>query len=268
MEIDVGGKIPVTLPEDIYGILGIRSWNVKDSSRHLQSLFAGHEWTRAVQQAKRPTTLPGEHGFYAYKLTSRLDISEFQSTLTRRALFPDARIQIHGLVELRGRVIEHTDGVIRGEWCRILCFFLPAPSVYSGVDMKGQIREAGWLKSILGRYNVPVYLTDASRFAAIFERLLEFDRGRADAPVPVEYQEMRPSIVKRVDELVEQANQSGFQIPHILLNRKQMKEFKEAISADAQPLEKPVVYKRIAISCIDYAEDRTPYLTVNYRLAG
>lgn len=283
MEIDAGGKTPITLPDDIYGILGLRSWNVNGEGKYLHSLFADHEWTGTIQQAEKPTTLPGEHGFYAYRLSSRLSISDFYSTLFTSALFPGARIQVHGLVELRGRVIEHIDGVIRGEWCRILCFFLPvpvpsaysdrpvsysSPGVLSSADMKTQIRESGWLKAMLARYRVPVYLTDANKFGTICEKLLEFDRGRANQPVQVEYQETRPEIVKKVDELVEQANQIGFHIPHILLNRKQMKEFKAAISAAVAPVENPVLYKRVRISCIDYAEDRTPYLTGDYRLAG
>jgi hypothetical protein len=267
MEIDVGGKIPVTLPEDIYGILGVRSWNVKDSSRYLQSLFAGHEWTANIQRADKPTTLPGQHGFYAYRLTSRLDMSFFYSTLSTSALFPNSRIQVHGLVELRGRVIEHDDGVIRGEWCRILCFFLPVPSLPSS-DMKTEIKESGWLKGQLAYYGVPVYLTDASRFKVIFERLMEFDRNRADAPSPVEYHETRPDILKRVDELVEQASRSGLYFAYICLNRKQMKEIKEAISVPSVTVEAPVIYKKVRISCTIYNEDKTPYLIADVRLAG
>ena len=66
MEIDAVGTTPIVLPDDICGVLGIRSWNVKDTSRYLRSLFAGYEWTSAIQQSKTPTTLPGQHGFYAY----------------------------------------------------------------------------------------------------------------------------------------------------------------------------------------------------------
>ena len=267
MEIDVGGKTPVVLPDDIYGILGVRSWNVKDGSQYLQSLFAGHEWTASVQKASKPTTLPGEHGFYAYRLSSRLDMSYFHSSLSTSALFPNARIQVHGLVELRGRVIEHADGVIRGEWCRILCFFLPVPSMPSS-DMKTRVKESGWLKTVLANYKVPVYLIDADRFGIIFEKLLEFDRNRAETPAPVEYLELRPDILKRVDELVEQANQSGFHIPYIYLNRKQMKEFKEAIGITVMPIENPVMYKRIRISCTYFNEDKTPFMTLDVRAAG
>lgn len=270
MEIDAGGKTPIVLPDDIYGILGIRTWNVKDSSHYLQSLFAGHEWTGAVQQAKTPTTLPGQHGFYAYRLTSRLDLSYFYSTLSSSALFPNSRIQAHGLIELRGRVIEHDDGVVRGEWCRILCFFLPIPS-YAGnapSDMKERIKDSGWLKSMLGSYGVPVYLTDAFRFAAIYEKLLNFERTRENQPVPVEYIELRPPIVKKLDELLEQAGQIGFYIPHIYVNRQQMKQFKEAVFPGIPPDETPIRYNRVWISCTYFAEDRTPYLTVDTRNAG
>jgi hypothetical protein len=59
-------------------------------------LFAGHEWTSAIQQSKTPTTLPGQHDFYAYRLTSRLDLSNFFSTLSSSPLFPNSRIQVHG----------------------------------------------------------------------------------------------------------------------------------------------------------------------------
>ncbi len=266
MEIDVGGKIPVTLPDDIYGILGLRSWSVKGGSKYLHSLMVGHEWTRAIQKTEKPTTLPGRHGFYAYKLSPQLDINDFYSTLATSRLFPNARILVHGLVELRGRVIEHIDGVIRGEWCRILCFFLPVPSQsihmpvsYSSSDMKREISESQWLRAILEQYEVPIYLTDTNRFVVIFERLVEFDRGRANQPAPVEYQETRPEIVKKVDELVEQAFQYGYFNSRIFLNKKQMKEFKEAISVVVEPLENPVVYQRVWISCLDYLGARNPF---------
>lgn len=270
MEIDAGGKTPIVLPDDIYGILGIRTWNVKDSSRYLQSLFAGHEWTGAVQRSPTPTVLPGQHGFYAYRLASRLDLNYFCSTLSTSALFPNSRIQVHGLVELRGRVIEHDDGIVRGEWCRILCFFLPVPACSGNVpsDMRERIKEAGWLKSVLGNYGVPVYLTDAFRFAAVYEKLLNFDRTRADQPVPVDYIEFRPPIVKRVDELLEQAGTVGFHIPHIYVNREQMKEFKEATFPDIPPDETPIRYNSVRISCTYFATDETPYLTVDTRNAG
>ena len=270
MELDAGGKIPIVLPDDIYGILGIRTWNVKDGSRYLQSLFAGHEWTSTVQQAKKPTTLPGQHGFYAYRLTSRLDLSYFYSTLSTSPLFPNSRIQVHGLVELRGRVIEHDDSVVRGEWCRILCFFLPVPHYLGNIpsDMQERIKDSGWLKSILGNYDVPTYLTDSYRFAAIYEKLLEFERTRAGQPAPVEYQELRPPIVKRIDELMEQASQIGFFIPRIYVNRPQMKEFKQTVFPDIPPDETPIRYNRVWIVCTYFAEDKTPYLTVDTRNAG
>ncbi|MFH1639444.1 MAG: hypothetical protein ABIB93_03915 [Chloroflexota bacterium] len=285
MEFDVGGKIPITLPDDIYGILGLRSWNVKGNSRYLNSLMFNHEWKEAVQKTVKPTTLPGQHGFYAYRLTSRLNISDFYSTLSTSTLYPDARIQVHGLVEFRGKIIEHSDSVVRGEWCRILCFFLPVPLLpdYADPDrpvsylspetpavmnMKREIKESGWLKAILNQYGVPVYLTDTKEFVVIFERLLEFERNRTNQPVSVPYKETRPEIVKKIDELVGQSIQRGYFLSRIYLSRKQMREFKEGISIAVEPLEKPVLYKRILISLFDYNESGTAYLEVRDKTIG
>ncbi|MFH0846699.1 MAG: hypothetical protein V1894_01390 [Chloroflexota bacterium] len=267
MEIDVGGLTPVTLPDDIYGIMGLRSWNVKDGKSCLQSLMVEHEWTQAVEKGEKPTTLPGQHGFYAYRLTGELNASDFRSTLTRSALFPTTRIQVHGLVELRGKVIEHAQGVVRGEWCRILCFFLPVPS-NEPPDMKRQVAESGWLKTLLAKYRVPVYLTDTSKFQTILGRLSEFDIRRDNQPSPVEYKETRPEIQKKIDELIAQVRPRGYHIPQIILSRKQMQEFKAAIFRASEPLEQPVVYKRIQVLLTDYSDYRTPYLTTQEATAG
>ena len=45
---------------------------------------------------------------------------------------------VSGLLELRGRILEHTDGVVKAEWARIICVFLQAnentETVYSGLS--------------------------------------------------------------------------------------------------------------------------------------
>ncbi len=267
MDIDAGGKTPISLPDDIRGIIGLRSWNVNENSKYISSLFAEQEWKGPVQQTATPTSLPGDHGFYAYRLTSRIPFREFYSSLSRSALYPATRIQVHGLVELRGRVIEHDDDIVRGEWCRILCFFLPVTPAASE-ETKRQIRQAGWLHGILAQYGVPVYLTDTGRFRTIFERLVDFERDRMEPPEPVEYRETRPDILKKVDELIDQVNYVGVHIPFIYLNRQQMREFKDAISRQNESVDSPVIYKRVRIVCTSFDDGKTPYMMLDVRSAG
>jgi len=91
MEIDAGGKRRSFCRMTFTASLGIRTWNVKDTSRYLQSLFAGHEWTGANPAVENATTLPGPAWLLRLPADTRLDLSYFYSTLSSSALFPNSR---------------------------------------------------------------------------------------------------------------------------------------------------------------------------------
>ena len=161
MDIDIGGKAPITLPDDIYGILGVRSWNLKDASDKLQSLFAGlgmdsfraadgktDHAPRRTRFLRLPPHFAARYGLFLLDFFALRPVSHRQNTGARTRRAPGQGHRAHGR-RCQGRMVPHP-------------VLLPARSLYSDPDMKRQVKESKWLKSMLARYDVPVYLTDAT----------------------------------------------------------------------------------------------------------
>lgn len=88
-------------PTDIHGVIAYRRWNY--SGGYLKSIGWTYQWKNKIEKTD-PLHSNMYGGLHAYKIN---DI------LIRRT-------NVTGLVEMRGKVIEHSDGVLRSEWARIL----------------------------------------------------------------------------------------------------------------------------------------------------
>lgn len=91
-------------PEDVYGVVAYREWSYYGGFLH--SVGVDYEWTKSIEKCDLSRGTYG--GLHAYKINS-IGINTTKL--------------VTGLVELRGKVIEHSDGVLRAEWARILVLF-------------------------------------------------------------------------------------------------------------------------------------------------
>jgi len=116
------------------GMIAFRTWNVKtnfDVRTGAAKLFLGSTAMSSVWMsqmiADRIPTEDNVHGLYCVRLDPL-------GLMTRASYYLG---DVCGLLELRGKVLEHTDGVVRAEWARIMCVFIQAgektENVYSGL---------------------------------------------------------------------------------------------------------------------------------------
>jgi len=112
----------------VEGMTAFRTWDVQQTGVGLSlgSTAMSTSW-KSMMIADRIPTKSNNNGLYCVKLDPL-------GLMTRAAsYFGD----VCGLLELRGKVLEHTDGVVRAEWARIICIFLQAnektESVYGGL---------------------------------------------------------------------------------------------------------------------------------------
>ena len=95
----------------VKGRIGIRSWGINKGK--LQSTSRDIIWSKIMIADEIPSK-NNDNGLYAYSTDN----------------FINEQNNIIGLVELRGKILEHEDGVLRGEWARILCIFCLKESDY------------------------------------------------------------------------------------------------------------------------------------------
>ena len=93
-------------PRDVYGVIAYRHWNYNGG--YLRSIGVTYEWKNKIENTD-PLHSNRYGGLHAYKINDIL-IKRNNNGVT-------------GLVEMRGKVIEHSDGVLRSEWARILILF-------------------------------------------------------------------------------------------------------------------------------------------------
>ena len=120
-------------PDDVHGLVAQRSWDSgggsgsnrtgmvtfsfsvygdTDTTKRaglLESTGRNTSWEADTFVADKPPDLLNQHGLYAYPLGGA-------------AHGPGAVV---GIVELRGRIMEHTDNIYRAGWARILRLFIP-----------------------------------------------------------------------------------------------------------------------------------------------
>ena len=92
------------LRPQVRGTIAVRDWLERDGK--LYSWGVGDSiWTNPMQADLVPSK-DNDHGLYA-----RVPNKHHAGT------------KIVGLVEFRGKILEHSDGILRGEWAKILCVF-------------------------------------------------------------------------------------------------------------------------------------------------
>lgn len=80
------------------------------------------------------------------------------------------RGDVQGIIECRGKVVQHTDGVMRVEWARILCLIVlgDGEGVYSPNYVRMRDRY----------FPIPVYVMTSAQYAELLFRLLVLNRSR------------------------------------------------------------------------------------------
>jgi len=111
----VSADIPdvVSLLAGVEGVVAFRTWNVTDGK--LGSMATRSVWSSQMIADRIPTA-SNTSGLYCVKL----DPLGLMTTVSYYLG------EVCGLVELRGKVLEHADGVMRAEWARIICVFIQA----------------------------------------------------------------------------------------------------------------------------------------------
>ncbi len=108
------------LPDDIHGILAWKLFRFSMTNADIVSIVADYTWKDQIVTLKNKINIfTNKHsvfskendGFHAYPLTC------FENFITTSPL---PVFYVIGLVELRGRVIRHSDNVLRSSWMKIL----------------------------------------------------------------------------------------------------------------------------------------------------
>ena len=108
--------VVASLPDiDTSGVLGIVAYRMWNFAETLGLYSTSHEcvW-KEVMVADLVPTEDNTSGLYGHEL----------SPVGLLGLGTPYDWQVSGLVEMRGRVVVHSDGVLRAEWSKILCIFL------------------------------------------------------------------------------------------------------------------------------------------------
>lgn len=120
----------------VEGMVAFRTWNVRragvdldialrygrEGGLFLGSMVMSAVW-KSVMIADRVPAEDNNSGLYCVKLDPL-------GLMTRASYYLG---EVCGLLELRGRVLEHTDGVMKAEWARIICVFLQASERTEGI---------------------------------------------------------------------------------------------------------------------------------------
>ena len=148
--------VVASLPDiDTSGVLGIvayRRWDFKVGVGRLFSMGRDYSWDEVVFADLVPTE-DNTNGIYGYELSPTglfglgpLYLKDWRAT---------------GLIEMRGRVVVHNDGVLRAEWAKILCIFL--------TDAEGASIALPALHEVYP--NTPVYVLNPCQIPEILFRM-------------------------------------------------------------------------------------------------
>ena len=90
------------------GIIAIRSWNINGDC--LSSTATGEPWQQSTKYADSIPSHVNQNGIYCYPIDQYRKVNH---------------AVVRGVVEIGGKLVEHTDNIIRAEKCRILRLFVP-----------------------------------------------------------------------------------------------------------------------------------------------
>ena len=135
----------------VRGIVAYKTWNFDG---RLKSSAMNYHW----KELNFADKIPDEHnqsGFYCIKLSSL-------SIMTTGSSYFDSYGQhgVSGFVELLGKVVEHTDGVLRAEIARLLCLFVTSDNN----------NVAYTVRCLYENYVTPVYVLNPSQLADVVLR--------------------------------------------------------------------------------------------------
>jgi len=101
--------------EGVEGMLALRFWQLTPGSR-LGSTAVQNTW-KTINYADEVPEENNSRGLYAILLSP--------SRTHTGSMFYSSSNQVSGIVEVRGKIIIHKDGVLRAEWARILNIMIP-----------------------------------------------------------------------------------------------------------------------------------------------
>lgn len=136
----------------VEGMIAFRTWNVNPmiDGVFLRSTAMNTSWKSVMIADKMPAE-DNVGGLYCIKLDPL-------GLMTRAASYFG---EVCGLLELRGKVLEHTDGVVRAEWARIICVFIQASEKTESI-----------CRGLLQSYpTVPMYVLHREQIAEILLRV-------------------------------------------------------------------------------------------------
>jgi len=144
--------IPVLWLSGVEGMVAFRTWDVSESEDglFLRSTSMGSVWESQMIADKIPTA-QNSSGLYCVKLDPL-------GLMTKASYYLDG---VCGLVELRGKVLEHTDSVVRAEWARIICVFIQP-------NAKTEVNYGGLRQSYP---TVPFYVLHTEQIAEVLVRV-------------------------------------------------------------------------------------------------
>lgn len=151
-------SVPTIEFSGVEGMIAFRTWNIRQCHNALRGeveLFLGSTaansvWTPQMIADKVPTE-NNTSGLYCVKLDPL-------GLMTRAA---DYFGSVCGLLELRGKVLEHSDGIVRAEWARIICVFVQV----------GKETECTYGGLHLSYPTVPMYVLHREQIAEVLLRV-------------------------------------------------------------------------------------------------
>lgn len=169
--------VPMSLPEiqiTGHGILALREWRF--TCGNLASITRADPWGQEQMIADEPPSKQNNNGLYGIEFTDEglkkyehillkstdgLVIKNHFSAPQKNAAPPSQ--PIFGLIQIRGKYQIHTDNVIRGEWARIVCLFVPP--IFD--------RTERVVPALIKKYpNVPVYVLHIEQIREVLRRKL------------------------------------------------------------------------------------------------
>lgn len=120
----------------VRGLVGFRTWKTVRNG-YLYSTAIAYGWEDSELYADTKPTFFNQNGFYFYGFDK---LNNACSPLDYAA----------GIVEARGDIVEHEDGIMRAEWMKILKLFI-----------HGEFTNDYWIKLNYNIYKVPIVLTDS-----------------------------------------------------------------------------------------------------------
>jgi hypothetical protein len=140
-------------------MLAYRAWNLSITGTLKPSIVGGFEW-KEVSFADYVPTPTNSHGLHATRIEQA-----FNNSYTDLAC---------GLVDAYGKVVEHSNGVIRAECARVLAILI---NISSSTTMYYPM-VAGLYESICHHYpNVPVYIITSYQKVLFLSREMLISAG-------------------------------------------------------------------------------------------